>query len=76
VDVRFINDAWDGRSGEGHDRNLYIGSIAMGTHLVAGTEATSNTGSSAYGNLDPHAAVMVGNGTASFELHGSDWFLI
>jgi beta-glucanase (GH16 family)/glutaredoxin-related protein len=76
VDVRFINDAWDGRSGEGHDRNLYIGSIAMGTHLVAGTEATSNTGSSAYGNLDPHAAVMVGNGTASFEFHGSDWFLI
>ena len=28
------------------------------------------------GIFDPHAAVMVGNGTASFELHGSDWFLI
>ena len=71
VEVRFINDAWDGQGGEGHDRNLYVGSVAMGTHVIAGTNATSNTASFGYDSLDPHAAVMVGNGTVSF-----DWLLI
>ena len=67
VEVRFINDAWDGGSGEGHDRNLYVGSITVGTQVIAGTNATSNTAS--YGNdgLDPHAAVMAGNGTVAFD---------
>ena len=71
VEVRFINDAWDGRGGEGHDRNLYVGSVAMGTHVIAGTNATSNTASFGYDSFDTHAAVMVGNGTVSF-----DWLLI
>jgi beta-glucanase (GH16 family) len=70
IDVRFINDAWDGQLGEGHDRNLYIGSVTIGTHLIEGMNTTSNTASMGYDSYDPHAAVMVVNGRASFDTSG------
>jgi hypothetical protein len=68
IDVRFINDGWDGLVGEGHDRNLYIGSLTIGTHVIDGTSASSNTASFGYGSFDPHAAVMVGNGIVGFDI--------
>jgi beta-glucanase (GH16 family) len=75
IDVRFINDGWDGQLGEGHDRNLYVGSVTIGTHVIAGTSATSNTASMGYDSYDPHAAVMVANGAVGFDTHASDWLL-
>lgn len=71
VDVQFINDAWDGQLGEGNDRNLYIGSVTAGGHTIAGQDTTSNTGSHGYDSWDPHAAVMVTNGTAGYDVLSS-----
>jgi Ca-dependent carbohydrate-binding module xylan-binding len=71
IDVRFINDGWDGLVGEGHDRNLYIGSLAIGTHVIDGTSATSNTASFGNDSFDPDAAVMAGNGTVGFDMSSS-----
>jgi len=53
VDVSFINDAWDGKGvGDGHDRNLYVGSITLdGQTTQAGAAGT-----------------LMANGTASFHV--------
>jgi beta-glucanase (GH16 family) len=42
VDVTFVNDAWDGTGvGDGHDRNLYVGSISLdGQTYQAGSSGT------------------------------------
>jgi beta-glucanase (GH16 family)/glutaredoxin len=73
VQVKFIDDAWDGHLGDGHDRNVYVGSVTVGDHTIAGQNATSNTAEWGQENWDPHAAVMVTNGTASFSSNPHDW---
>jgi predicted RNA-binding protein with TRAM domain len=41
VEVRFVNDAWDGYGGgEGHDRNLYVESVHLNAETLHWTAAT------------------------------------
>jgi hypothetical protein len=68
VEVKFINDRWDGRSGDGHDRNLFIDEVRASSHVVDGAKFTSNTAGTGYGHLDKGAAVMVWNGSAVFDI--------
>ncbi len=41
VEVRFVNDAYDGSGqfSEGHDRNLYVGSVSLDGHSFGASEA-------------------------------------
>jgi beta-glucanase (GH16 family) len=68
VDVHFINDAWGGWSGA--DRNLYVQSIDINGQNIAGSAANNNADN---GNAwsDPGAAVMMTDGTATFDVHHS-----
>ena len=75
VQVKFINDAWDGTSWwsdgsgpDGHDRNVYVSSISLNGETLTGSQGTNN----AFQGSDPtgHAneAVMDVNGTLSFNV--------
>jgi beta-glucanase (GH16 family)/uncharacterized protein with FMN-binding domain len=68
VSVQFVNDAWGGTSST--DRNLYVQSIDVNGVHFAGNTATNNA---ANGNAaaDPGAAVLMTNGTATFDVHHS-----
>jgi beta-glucanase (GH16 family) len=68
VAVNFINDANDGQGGDGNDRNIYVGSITVDGHTYQGNAAASNTAADGYGAMDPNAAVMVSNGTATWNV--------
>jgi hypothetical protein len=63
VDVKFVNDASSGIAGA--DRNLYIDYITVNGQRYEG-ETASNDASLAMGSLDPHAGVMLVNGTLAF----------
>jgi hypothetical protein len=68
VDVNFINDAWGGWSGA--DRNLYVQSLDINGQHIAGNAANNNADNgSAW--TDPGAAVMMTDGTATFDVHHS-----
>src|SRR5262249_26485455 len=71
IAVKFINDGWDGKLGEGNDRNLYVGGGTIGDHAIAGNSAPSNTAEWGQDSWDPHAAVMVTNGTVTFNPHAN-----
>jgi hypothetical protein len=64
VAVSFTNDAWGGTAAT--DRNLYVDSIEMNGHQVAGSSAVSNT--AANGSTDAKAAALMANGTATFHV--------
>jgi Ca2+-binding RTX toxin-like protein len=62
VDVTFLNDAWGG--GWPNDRNLYVDYIDVNGHKVRGESQASAT-------VNGSAAALYGNGTLSFDTHGS-----
>jgi beta-glucanase (GH16 family) len=65
VDVKFVNDAWNGTTDT--DRNLYVQSITMNGVTLAGNEAANNAHHGAWAT-DPSAAVMQINGDAEFHV--------
>jgi beta-glucanase (GH16 family) len=66
VQVQFLNDGWDGASGDGNDRNVYVESVTLNGTTIQGQNFASNNASLGYDSLDPHAAVMLGNGTSAY----------
>ena len=66
VQVQFLNDGWDGSSGDGHDRNVYVESATLNGNTIQGQNFTSDNASMGYDRVDPHAAVMVANGTTAY----------
>ncbi len=68
VQVQFLNDAWDGMKGltDGHDRNVYVDAVSLNGSTIWGQNATSNTASGGEGGIDPHAGVMIVDGTATY----------
>ena len=68
VSVQFLNDAWGGSAAT--DRNLYVQSVDVnGQHFAGNTAA--NDAANGYASVDPTAAVMDVNGTATFDIHHS-----
>jgi Ca2+-binding RTX toxin-like protein len=67
VDVNFINNGWDGSTGEGHDRNLYVGSLTLDGKTYQGNTATITGWTDP--TIDPKAAVMLNDGTAEFHVN-------
>ena len=62
VAVEFINDAADGH---GHDRNLYVGSVAFDGQVVSGSQAVLDRG---VGSTADGSAALWSNGKATFSL--------
>lgn len=62
--VKFVNDAY---GGAGSDRNLYVQSLDMNGHAIAGSEATNNA-AQGHESDDPHAAVMMADGAVEFHV--------
>jgi hypothetical protein len=59
VEVRFINDAWDGV----HDRNLYVGSVATANQTLHAADATNfDPWFNVPGGAEPGAAALWSNG--------------
>jgi hypothetical protein len=71
VQVKFVNDAWDGTpNADGHDRNVYVGSVSLNGTTIQGQSFVSDDASAGGGSLDPHAAVMLINGTTTYTVAG------
>jgi beta-glucanase (GH16 family) len=68
IGVNFLNDAWGGSAST--DRNMYVQSITVNGETLQGTSA-QNTAANGESGLDPSAAVMAINGTATFHSIGS-----
>jgi beta-glucanase (GH16 family) len=66
VEVSFVNDACGGTHDT--DRDLYVGAVEMNGQHVDGNAFASNTAAIGYDALDQHAAVMVANGTATYQV--------
>lgn len=68
VAVNFLNDDW-GASG---DRNLYVQSISLNGETVAGNTAENHADGGGWGPAyDANAAVLIADGTAFFNTHGT-----
>jgi serralysin len=67
VSVNFINDGWGGTAAT--DRNLYVQSIDLNGEHILGSSA-NNTAANGSASVDPTAAVMQVNGTATFSALG------
>jgi beta-glucanase (GH16 family) len=64
VSVKFVNDAF---GGAGADRNLYVQSLDMNGHTLAGNEAMNNAAQGHQAD-DPSAAVMMVDGAVEFHV--------
>jgi hypothetical protein len=69
VEVKFINDAFGGSHAQ--DINLYVDSITVGGHTYNGAQATNNASGGYTDSADPNAAMMVSNGTLTFNTAAS-----
>jgi beta-glucanase (GH16 family) len=67
VSVTFINDGWGGTTDT--DRNLYVQSVTINGETISGALATNNAANGG-ASMDPSAAVMQINGTATFSALG------
>jgi beta-glucanase (GH16 family) len=67
VAVNFVNDAYGGSASA--DRNLYVQSVTINGETVSGDHAL-NTASNGNEAADPSAAVMMMDGTATFNATG------
>ena len=66
IQINYVNDNWGGSPDA--DRNLYVHSIDVNGEQIAGNAANNNADNGAAG-VDPGAAVMQVNGTATFDTH-------
>jgi beta-glucanase (GH16 family) len=64
VSVSYVNDAWNGNPQE--DRNLYVQSVTINNDTIPGPAAVNDAANGGEA-LDPSAAVMMVNGTATFQ---------
>jgi len=70
VQIQFVNDSWDGSvpNTDGHDRNVYVSSVSLDGSTLHGNDFVSNNASMGQDSLDPNAAVMLTNGTATYQI--------
>jgi hypothetical protein len=68
VQVKFINDAWDGQSGDGNDINAYVESISLNGTSIAGAHGTNNATNGGVQPANANEAVMDINGTLTFNV--------
>jgi Ca-dependent carbohydrate-binding module xylan-binding/Right handed beta helix region len=75
VQVKFINDAWDGTaywttgaSPDGHDINAYVESIALNGTTIAGSQGTDAAINGHTPTVNANEAVMNVDGTLSFNV--------
>ena len=71
LSISFVNDGTGGSHAT--DTNLYVGGFDINGKHVDGGAFASNNASLGYDAIDPHAAVMVVNGTATYHL-GTDYW--
>jgi beta-glucanase (GH16 family) len=71
VAIRFVNDAFDGSHET--DRNLYVHGLEIDGKPVDGSAFAANDASLGHDAIDPHAAVMVTNGTATYHVGADYW---
>ena len=72
VQIKFINDAWDGTSAtDGHDRNVYIGAISLNGVTINGSQGTNTASNGGIQATNANEAVMNINGTLTFNGIGS-----
>jgi hypothetical protein len=69
--VQFTNDGYGGSKAT--DRNLYVDYLLQDGHRYEGEAATSNTALGGSQSADPHAGVMVINGTLTFTVDPGYW---
>jgi beta-glucanase (GH16 family)/predicted RNA-binding protein with TRAM domain len=67
VEFRFVNDAWDCKLGEGHDRNLYLEEFTIDGKTVD----VGAIGDQAPGHFDNDAGVLARNGSLTFDTGAS-----
>jgi len=75
VQVEFVNDAWDGTSwwsnggsADGHDRNVYVESIALNGQTLEGSQGADAATNGAVSAANANEAVMDVNGTLTFNV--------
>jgi hypothetical protein len=71
IQVKFINDAWDGQVGDGHDINVYVESISLNGTSIAGAQGTNNASNGGIKPANANEAVMDINGTLTFSVPAS-----
>jgi Ca-dependent carbohydrate-binding module xylan-binding/Right handed beta helix region len=71
VQVKFVNDAWDGQSGDGNDINAYVESISLNGTSIAGAQGTNNATNGAVNAANANEAVMDIDGTLTFNVPGT-----
>ena len=69
VQIKFVNDAWDGTSStDGHDRNVYVSSISMNGTTIDGAQGANTADNGSVHDSNAHDAVMDTNGTLTFQV--------
>jgi hypothetical protein len=68
VEVKFINDAWDGQMGDGNDINVYVESISLNGTTIAGIEGTNTASNGLVPAANANEAVMDIDGTLTFNV--------
>ena len=64
IGIKFINDQYGGSPGQ--DINLHIDSIVVNGTTYLGSSASNNASQGVTEWIDPHAALLLQNGTATF----------
>ena len=68
VQVQFINDAWDGQTGDGNDINVYVELISLNGHTVTGIHGTNTANNGAVPAANANEAVMDVDGSLTFNV--------
>jgi hypothetical protein len=68
VQVRFLNDNWDGQLGDGHDVNVYVESVSLNGATIVGARGTNNAMAGGAAPSNPDEAVMYVNGGIDFHV--------
>jgi hypothetical protein len=67
VQVKLINDNWDGTSTtDGHDINVYVSSISLNGTVINGSQGVNTANNGAVHSSNANEAVMDVNGTLTF----------
>ena len=68
VQIQFINDNWDGQSGDGNDINVYVESISLNGQTIAGVQGTNAATNGVVPAANANEAVMDVNGSLTFNV--------